>query len=445
MIHRKKISAPEVSLEGTFVAGGAILSPIIGQEVSDYDVYPKDQSKLFDILVEADETYGAYVVNISDKCITLKCNKVIKSDGQRCIMQIVTIENFENADKIFETFDFTVCMGAYDCDENKFYYHESFWEDVASRRINYNVDTRYPYASLVRLRKYIKKGFSISKSEYIKLGMSIARYGLPDSWDELEKIMGGFYGKSLKLEVEYKEFNFDNAVEVLSNLKIRIEDESEDKTIKTYNRIIKTSDESVFDLYVSELAGNVPTLVKYGGKNFVYDNSKNTITNIIYNEDAVSDFFGQWGYRPHEFSKFVFNVREIEKKSGRSHKQYSAYRYHQPKDCSTHVVKHYMVAITCDIDDVPHILSKGDSHKLPFAFKPLTMETEYDNMTAFAMNVNVAKTITEQATKDGTIKDGFNVNFSRFLFLSNNVTDYLNDDLMIVKKGVVTIDSKKTI
>ena len=37
MIHRKKFSAPEVSLEGTFVAGGAILNPIIGQEVSDYD------------------------------------------------------------------------------------------------------------------------------------------------------------------------------------------------------------------------------------------------------------------------------------------------------------------------------------------------------------------------------------------------------------------------
>lgn len=445
MIHRKKFSAPEVSIEGTFVAGGAILSPIIGQEVSDYDVYPKDQSKLFDILVEADESYGAYVVKISDRCITLKCNKVIKSDGERCIMQIVTLDNFESADKIFETFDFTVCMGAYDCDEKKFYYHESFWEDVASRRINFNVDTRYPYASLVRVGKYAKKGFSIPKTEYLKLGMSIARHGLPVSWDELEKSIGGFYGKTLKLEVEDKEFNFDNAIEVLSNLKIRIEDESESEIIKNYNRIVKTTDESFFDLYVSELSGNVPTLVKYGGKNFVYDKSKNTITNIIYKDDTVSDFFGPWAYRPHEFSKFLVKIREEERKAGRTHKQYSTFRQHQLKHCLTHIVKHYMVAITCYIDETPHILSKGISDKSPFTFRPLTMETEYDNMTAFAMNVNVAKTIMEQATKDGTIKDGFDAKLSRFLFLSDDVTDYLYDDLMMVKKGIVTIDSKKTI
>ena len=94
----------ELRLKNCFIAGGSILSVATKTAISDYDVYPKNSEGLIDAISLLSE--GAYVINVSDRAITLKHNDMKDKDGKRAIIQIMTYDFFENETKIFDNFDF---------------------------------------------------------------------------------------------------------------------------------------------------------------------------------------------------------------------------------------------------------------------------------------------------------------------------------------------------
>ncbi len=205
-------------LKDCFIAGGAVLSAATKTEIADYDVYPKSNEGMisaFDHLL-CDK---CYVINITDRAVTFKSNDVTKANGERAIIQVMTYDTFETADKIFSNFDFTVCMGAYDCDTGKYIFHEDFYPDIASKTLRFNTGTKYPLNSLLRVSKYQTKGYFISKPEMIKMALTVIKNGMPTSWDELEDAIGGSYGREIKLNVkDNQEFSFEAAIEVLSGI-----------------------------------------------------------------------------------------------------------------------------------------------------------------------------------------------------------------------------------
>jgi hypothetical protein len=203
-------------INGAYVAGGACLSRVTKSKISDYDVYPKDKESLKDIC--ANLIGCGFVLNITDKAITFKINDVKDEDGNRAIVQVMRFDEFSSPERIFDFFDFTVCMAAYDCDDSSWHFHEDFFTDVASKTLRFNPRTKYPLASLIRLGKYRKKGYEIGKGESAKIAIAIAERGLPKSWVELESQLGGVYGASLKLLSSGKDFNIDNIYDVLSDI-----------------------------------------------------------------------------------------------------------------------------------------------------------------------------------------------------------------------------------
>lgn len=215
-VHHKTKHGFPIEVSDSFIAGGAVLSKTIGQPINDIDIYPKSKDKVEEILHYLIDELNYEVVSMSSRAITIKSN-IIDSEGYRMLCQVMIFDEFPTPQHIYDKFDFTVCMAAYDCDTKKYDYHPCFYEDVGSRRINFNTDTEFPYASLVRVGKYTKKGFSLSKGEFVKIGMSVARKGLPESWDELAEAIGGVYGIALKLG-DNLPYTFDNAIEVLTNL-----------------------------------------------------------------------------------------------------------------------------------------------------------------------------------------------------------------------------------
>lgn len=242
MIYKKREHEPEISIEGCFVAGGSILSLKTRQKINDYDLYPKDQTRIIDILQDLIQNHNCFVIAESDRSITLKSNDLRHADGTRMIVQVITIQDFPTAESIFETFDFTVCMAAYDCDTSKFHYHESFWEDLGAKVLNFNSKTKYPYASLVRTRKYTEKGYNLPKGELLKIALTIANHGMTTSWTELCQQIGGVYGHTIELETEDMEFNFDNAIKVLSETDFRfnpfdVDISAESSIAKLYNKM----------------------------------------------------------------------------------------------------------------------------------------------------------------------------------------------------------------
>lgn len=204
-------------LSGCYVAGGCILSLATRTDINDYDVYPKSKDALIEI-VETLLDDGCFVVNISDKAITFKTNNILNSKKERAIIQVMTYDSFETPQKIFENFDFTVCMGAYDCDTKEYTFDPNFYPDIASKSLRVNTKTKFPLNSLLRVNKYHSKGFFISKAELIKLSLAILEKGMPTSWEQIETEIGGTYGRELQLSHEGLEFNLENLISVLDTL-----------------------------------------------------------------------------------------------------------------------------------------------------------------------------------------------------------------------------------
>lgn len=207
---KEKLTAPLAGLKNCFVAGGAITSLHTNKPINDYDIYPKSSLARDEAIFWAYED-GWWCVNVSSRALTF----AHKSSDIN--MQIMLFDIFDSAEKIFECFDFTVCMGAYDLDNEKFIHHNEFLLHCSQRFLSFNPKTRFPYASAWRVRKYEEKGYAIGKMEFHKILMACAAKPI-NSWDELKEQVGGVYGESMEIP-EGVEYSMEEAFKVISNMK----------------------------------------------------------------------------------------------------------------------------------------------------------------------------------------------------------------------------------
>jgi len=204
-----------VGLVDCYIAGGAVLSTMTKTSIADYDIYPKNENGMltaFDACLS-----DGYCVNITENAVTFKINQTNEA-GERMICQVITFDTFKTHQQIFESFDFTVSMGAFDCDTKNYHFDKRFWPDIASKSLGFNPNTKYPLNSLLRLSKYKEKGFYFSKAELLKLGIAIIESGLPASWKELEDQIGGTYGREIKLNSDGIEFTIENMYKLFDDM-----------------------------------------------------------------------------------------------------------------------------------------------------------------------------------------------------------------------------------
>lgn len=149
------------------LAGGAIVSIIKQDFINDHDLYLKDKSLLNDFLFEFTNKFNVESVYSSTSANTYRFK------NQK--FQIVILEEAINktAREIINTFDFSVCQGAYDFEYDGFVFGDKFLDDINTRKMHYNIDSKYPISSLFRYRKYINKGFHFSTVEILKIVYSI--------------------------------------------------------------------------------------------------------------------------------------------------------------------------------------------------------------------------------------------------------------------------------
>src|SRR5690606_3144507 len=78
------------------------------------------------------------------------------------IHQLMWFKYFNTAQDIFNSFDFTVCMGAFDFETEEFIFHPDFFKHNSQRYLKFNTGTDFPVMSLLRVDKYRQKGYDIS-------------------------------------------------------------------------------------------------------------------------------------------------------------------------------------------------------------------------------------------------------------------------------------------
>lgn len=194
---------------GAMIAGGALTSVFTGQPINDVDLYFRSRASFEQAIHDAYDD-GLWCVAVSSRSVTFARGS--------SIIQMMHFDWFADAAAVFDCFDFTACMAAYDCETKDFVFHPDFWKHAAQRFLRFHGGTRYPFASLLRVLKYQQRGYTIGKSDLLRIALACHRTPL-NSWDDLAEQVGGAYGEKVAIVAE-GEFSQDAAIAALNGVEI---------------------------------------------------------------------------------------------------------------------------------------------------------------------------------------------------------------------------------
>ena len=195
---------------GVIIAGGCFTSTFCMTSINDIDVYFKDESSFFAFLEELDCNGGwgsdNFVGHLSNKALTV----IDSSTSMR--IQLVFNDWYPTVEDVFNNFDFTVNMCAFDMslldsDEHAILeMNVDFEKHNLQRQLVFNTNTKHPICSAQRVNKYKEKGYNITPREFNKVCLAISLVKV-DSWESFHEQIGGFYGigDTLDYLCEYKE------------------------------------------------------------------------------------------------------------------------------------------------------------------------------------------------------------------------------------------------
>jgi hypothetical protein len=152
------------------LAGGSILALFAGQKIRDWDIYFQNEKDC----EQAKTWFGlnGELLNQTDTSMSYRLGK-----QEKPYQLIVMPDLFGDPKTIFGYYDFTVCMAAYQFrhagKEEGFVFGDDFFKHVGQRRLVFHTGTMFPICSMLRVMKYIKKGFFITGMELLKMGLSI--------------------------------------------------------------------------------------------------------------------------------------------------------------------------------------------------------------------------------------------------------------------------------
>lgn len=174
--------------EGAVIAGGAVASAMLGEDIAtDIDIF-------FTNSLSFEETYQMIdnvTVDTEDAWIfkDYKCDKTldeIKKDWQeirhvkfthpdptRKPIQLIKMLWYNDASHVIDSFDFTVCQFA--LQDEFIIYNSMGMVDLLKKRINIH-KLQYPATSLRRLIKYTSKGYYASAEVLMKVAEDIRSY-----------------------------------------------------------------------------------------------------------------------------------------------------------------------------------------------------------------------------------------------------------------------------
>ena len=182
---------------GCIIAGGAITSVFTNTEINDYDIYFRSKEDFTKIFQEIYEQYGDYTpeydLGFDEAIAAVVTSKALLLFNGDTKIQFIVNDFYQTPEQIFEHFDFSCCMGALTMQDEKFVLHDNFLKHNAQKYLHFNPKTLFPLVSALRVDKYNKKGYSISKAQMLKVLCAVNAKNI-DSWDKLIDELGGLYG-----------------------------------------------------------------------------------------------------------------------------------------------------------------------------------------------------------------------------------------------------------
>lgn len=215
--------------KGAFIAGGALTSAFTNMPINDVDIYFKTKEDFINAVGSAYEEC-LWCVAASDRAVTFV--------HQENVIQLMHFDFFNSAEDIFDAFDFTVAMAAYDIDKEEFVFQEDFFKHASQRFLRFHSGTRYPYGSLLRVLKYQQRGYTIGKGDLLRIGLSLQKVEI-NSWDDLAAAIGGQYGDKALIEVA-EPYSLESAIDLFKESEfIECNGKAEEMPGNAYDLLLK--------------------------------------------------------------------------------------------------------------------------------------------------------------------------------------------------------------
>lgn len=220
--------------ESFYIAGGAITSIFTNKDINDLDIYPKSVEALYKLIEYCDN--NTRVESCTDKSVF----SVMFENGNEVCLNIICLDTYKSPDDIFKTFDFSIVKGAFDMDSEEFYLHEEFLLDLSKRNLRCDTNTSFPLMSILRINKYLDRGYNISKNEIAKMLLKVSTLNI-SSIEEAEKHLGGLYGIEVGELFKDKPFSLSELMDMMSYGRFDLNHKLDKKKIEKKFKALKES------------------------------------------------------------------------------------------------------------------------------------------------------------------------------------------------------------
>lgn len=204
----------------TIVTGGAIVSLLTGEDVKDFDLYFQTKEATLKIAKYYVDRFkkehadtGAYIEEIDGRIKICIPGKGVASENEEQLAEqfedvfdvlpgedkktsfrpiflssnAITLANkvqlvirfYGDADEIQKNYDFVHCTSYWTSKDNKLVLRPEALEAILAKELIY-VGSKYPLCSVIRTRKFIKRGWHINAGQYLKMMFQISQLNLTD-------------------------------------------------------------------------------------------------------------------------------------------------------------------------------------------------------------------------------------------------------------------------
>ncbi|MCK5343646.1 MAG: hypothetical protein KAR20_09590 [Candidatus Heimdallarchaeota archaeon] len=159
-----------------------------------FESRPQDEGTEFienatSVIADADEIDAEKLEEIGDekkpyRAIFMTSNAITLSDKVQLIIRF-----FGDAEEIHKNYDFVHCTNYWTSKDQKVILRPEALESLLSKHLSY-VGSKYPVCSIIRTRKFIKRGWHINAGQYIKMLFQVSQLDMTNI-DTLEDQLTG--------------------------------------------------------------------------------------------------------------------------------------------------------------------------------------------------------------------------------------------------------------
>lgn len=147
------------------------------------DIFVEDPGEIEDLYEETNAA-AQEVQDPSYRPVFLSTNAITLSDRVQIIVRF-----YGKPEEIHQNYDFVHCTNYWTSWDNQLVLHTAALEALLSRELRY-VGSKYPVCSVIRLRKFIRRGWSINAGQMLKMFMQISAMNLTDPIVLREQLTG---------------------------------------------------------------------------------------------------------------------------------------------------------------------------------------------------------------------------------------------------------------